>query len=199
MECQGDKCSELHRCASGGCTCLRLAALGVEIIETENIARRYRGWYDPETQSVVVRADLPWPKKHSTLAHELAHVELGDAHRPTWWGAVREDDMEADANELAARDLIPLWRLAGVLQDAQAAEDAAAQLDVDARMVRARLASLTAVERRFLDHATQPLARRRVTLERMPGRVVLADQETDQPATRLRDVQMTARRILADL
>lgn len=137
----------------------RLAALGVQIIEAP-IEKGYLGWYDQETRTVTVSAGMPWRKKRSTLAHELAHVELGHAMRPGWWGSLYEPAMEAEADELAARELIPLHQLADVLRTARDAEEAAARLDVDRHTVRVRVETLTAAERRYVEEVTHPHPRR---------------------------------------
>lgn len=88
-------------------------------------------WMDPAQRQA---------KRRCTLAHELAHIELGHTD-----GCTPREDRAAD--DLAARRLIPLDRLADALAWTESAEEAADELWVDEATLSARLASLTADER----------------------------------------------------
>lgn len=142
-----------QECGRGWCACVRLRSLGVQVVEAD-IAER--GWYDAERRTVVVRRGLSRPARRSTLAHELVHVEAGDALRPGWWSKVHEPVIEARADELASRNLIPLGSLIHVLVEALDEDEAADMLEVDVDMVRARLRSLTDAERWHLEQVTRP-------------------------------------------
>lgn len=138
---------------SGGdrCACQRLRRLGVEISEAPT-PEGILGYYDPDSRRVVVRPGLSWRSRRSTIAHELAHVEMGDSTEPTWWSQQNSDRIEDAADEIAARDLLPsLSALAAVLAWALDVEQVADAMGVDADTVRARMRTLTDNERRYID------------------------------------------------
>lgn len=86
-------------------------------------------------------------QRRSTLAHELAHVEL--RHGPG--GTAGE---ERDASELAARWLVPLDRLVDAARWARSVGELADELWVDVDTVETRLAILTDEERAELARAS---------------------------------------------
>lgn len=140
-------------CDGGWCACLRLRSLGVRIVEADI---EERGWYDAAEHRVVIRAGLSWAARRSTLAHELVHVEARDELRPGWWSDVHESAIEARADEIAARNLIRLGDLIDALRDYTDHESAAAALNVDVDMLKARLRSLTDAERWHVEQVTRP-------------------------------------------
>lgn len=79
-------------------------------------------------------------ERRSTLAHELAHIELG--HTGGCAGAE-----EAQARRLAARWLIDMDRLLDALAWSEELEEVAEELWVDLDTLYARLDGLTADER----------------------------------------------------
>lgn len=95
---------------------------------------RDRIWMDPRQRQA---------KRRSTLAHELAHLELGHVDGCT----ARED---AAADQLAARRLITLEALADAVAWARSIEEAADELWVDAATLRTRLDHLHPSERAHL-------------------------------------------------
>jgi Zn-dependent peptidase ImmA (M78 family) len=95
---------------------------------------RTRIWIDPRQHQA---------KRRCTLAHELAHIELGHTG-----GCTHREDRAAD--QIAARRLIPLDRLADALTWARSLEEAAEELWVDVAMLRARLDGLHPPEERYL-------------------------------------------------
>lgn len=94
-----------------------------------------RIWIDPDQDQATRRC---------TIAHELAHIELGHIG-----GCAPREDRDAD--ELAARRLIPLERLADTLAWTESAEEAADELWVDEATLAARIECLTDAERAALD------------------------------------------------
>lgn len=93
-----------------------------------------RIWMDPRQRQA---------KRRSTLAHELAHIELGHVG-----GCTPAQDVEAD--QLAARRLIPLDRLADALQWARCLDEAADELWVDRDTLSTRLRHLHPSERHYI-------------------------------------------------
>lgn len=79
-------------------------------------------------------------QRRSTLAHELAHLEL--RHGPG--GTPRE---ERDAGALAAMWLVPLDRLVDAARWARSLDELADELWVDVETVQIRLATLADAER----------------------------------------------------
>lgn len=91
-------------------------------------------WMDPRQRQA---------KRRCTMAHELAHIELG--HRG---GCSVRDDAAAD--QLAARRLIPLECLADALAWTDAPDEIADELWVDRATLEVRLAHLHPSERAYL-------------------------------------------------
>ena len=116
---------------------IRTADLGGIIPEVLSTARRVI--LIEERQSPAVR--------RSSLAHAIAHLDLGHHRTLAGWFENRE---EADADELAARRLIPLESLAHTLAWSRERFEVAAELDVDLIMLEVRENTLTRAERRRL-------------------------------------------------
>jgi hypothetical protein len=91
--------------------------------------------------------------RRSSLAHAIAHLDLGHGQTLPGWFENRE---EAEADALAARRLIPVEDLARALAWSRDRDDVAAELDVDRGMLAARERSMVRAERRTL---TRLLAR----------------------------------------
>lgn len=97
--------------------------------------------------------DLVWMHPHqgqaqrrSTMAHELAHIELEHTS-----GCNGLD--ESAATLLAARWLIPLPALIDALRWSRSVDEAAEELWVDVTTVRVRLLRLTAAEHQSITEA----------------------------------------------
>lgn len=90
-----------------------------------------RIWMSPDQYQV---------QRRCTIAHEVAHVELGHTE-----GCTSYD--ERAATELAARRLIPMERLLDGLRWTQEWEELADELWVDVDTLMARLDTLTDFER----------------------------------------------------
>lgn len=134
----------------GWCACARLRGLGVRVVERQTPAGEL-GYFDPDAREVIVRPGLPRAVRRATLAHEAAHVEVHDSNRDTWWAGMNARRAEECADEIAARHLLPLADLVDVLETATTVEAVAAELDVDAATVRARIATFTDAERRYVE------------------------------------------------
>lgn len=119
-------------------------------------------WHQPEDdpdpgftlfdeQVISLRANLTWEERRCTVLHECLHAERG----PTLVGVLAERE-ELRVRREAARLLLPSVQQVGeALAWAASAEEAAAELMVDADVLRDRLRWLLPAERRYL---TQRLA-----------------------------------------
>ena len=110
--------------------------------------RPLRGAWVPEERMVIIDESLLRADRNSTLAHEIAHIDLG--HRPSgipWLDRRQENDADA----LAARRLIAIEDLAGMLCWALGPDELADELGVTQRMVLVRVKGLTPEERQIID------------------------------------------------
>lgn len=146
---------ECERTCRGWCACERLRTLDVDVIEAPTPPGEL-AYFDPDTRSVVLRPGLSRPVRRATLAHEVAHVEVHDSTEATWWSETDARHVEDCADEIAARQLLPLAELVDVLEWARSVEDVAAQLEVDAATVRCRIATLTPAEQRYVERRMMP-------------------------------------------
>lgn len=92
---------------------------------------------------ILMHPDQSQVQRRCTLAHELAHIELGHIN-----GATPRE--EAAAREHAARRMISLERLMDALRWAESMEEVADELWVDHQMLIDRLDTLTDDERQAL-------------------------------------------------
>jgi predicted transcriptional regulator len=148
-----------ERPCRGWCACDRLRSLGVDVVEAPTPPGEL-AYFDPDARRVVLRPGLPRAVRRATLAHEVAHVEVQDSTERTWWSEVDARHVEDCADEIAARQLLPLGELVDVLAAAATVDAVAAELDVDAATVRCRIATLTHAERRYVDRRMMPLQQR---------------------------------------
>ncbi|MFL6171978.1 MAG: ImmA/IrrE family metallo-endopeptidase [Marmoricola sp.] len=86
-------------------------------------------------------------QRRSSLAHALAHLDLGHAETPNGWFEQRE---EVEAEDLAGRRLIPLTALARALSWSREPDEVARELGVDTSMLALRQSRMQADERRRL-------------------------------------------------
>src|SRR5690349_9632705 len=91
---------------------------------------------------IVMRPGMSQAQRRSTIAHELAHIELGHVNGCT----SRE---ESQAAQLAARRLIPVEQLADALLWSHDLEVVAEALWVDVGTLRTRAAHLHPSERNY--------------------------------------------------
>lgn len=119
---------------------------------TWTVAEADLGGVIPEVLSVrrrvilVERASSPAVRRCS-LAHAIAHLDLGHGAVASGWFEARE---EAAADALAAARLIPLPALSAALAWSRDRAAIAAELEVDAQMLSARERGLSDRERRQL-------------------------------------------------
>lgn len=116
---------------------IRTADLGGVIPEVMSRSRRVI--LIEHRQSAAVR--------RCSLAHAIAHLDLGHHETIAGWFENRE---ESDADDLASRRLIPLEALAAALAWSRVRHEVAAELDVDFAMLGARERCLLPAERRRL-------------------------------------------------
>ena len=98
-------------------------------------------------KTILIDAGSSWPEKRCSLAHAVAHLDLDHPAAAT---ATFERWMEAEANGLAARRLIPLEALADVLCWTRYTTEIAAELQVDLHTLEVRRRRLHAAERGYL-------------------------------------------------
>lgn len=109
-------------------------------------------YWEPDERVILIDRRLGQAARRSKLAHELAHIEAGDFCCTVGPDADRLNGrQERKANEIAARRLITLCDLADALIWALDPREVAEVLHVDASTVRARIRSLTAAEKQFIE------------------------------------------------
>ncbi|WP_183407210.1 ImmA/IrrE family metallo-endopeptidase [Nocardioides marmorisolisilvae] len=96
---------------------------------------------------ILLERDHPPAQRRSSLAHALAHLDLGHAETPSGWFEQRE---EVEAEDLAARRLIPLPALARALAWSREPDEVARELGVDDAMLTLRQSRMATDERRRL-------------------------------------------------
>lgn len=101
-------------------------------------------------KTILIDSGSSWPEKRCSLAHAVAHLDLGHQAAGT---NTFERWMEAQANGLAARRLITLEQLADVLCWTRHMTEIAAELHVDLATLEVRRRHLHASERGFLQRA----------------------------------------------
>jgi hypothetical protein len=101
----------------------------------------------PARRVILLERTLDRAARRSSLAHAVAHLDLGHHRTLAGWFENRE---EAAADELAARRLIPIDDLGRVLAWTDDRVEAAAELDVDLAMLAVRERRLAPPERRRL-------------------------------------------------
>lgn len=99
----------------------------------------------PVRRVILLDRTLTPPAYRCSLAHAIAHIDLGHTHPVSGFYENRE---EAAANELASRRLISLEDYATALSWSRDPTEMAAELFVDEATLRSRKASLTTADRR---------------------------------------------------
>jgi Zn-dependent peptidase ImmA (M78 family) len=97
---------------------------------------------------ILIESQDTWPAKRCSLAHAVAHLDLG--HQATT-GGVFDRRQEDHANQLAARRLIGIEDLAAVLSWTRFITEVAAELEVDIRTLNIRQVHLHPSERALLE------------------------------------------------
>lgn len=127
--------------------CARARVLGVQIIERK-LEGSVFGYYDAATHTITIDPRLSQAQRRSTLAHELVHAERRDKGCSSAWHEIRQ---ERRVEEVAARLLIRLDRLADALAWAHGELEVAEELSVDVPMVRARIEHLSPAEVEYIE------------------------------------------------
>jgi hypothetical protein len=116
---------------------IRTADLGGVIPEVMSRSRRV----------ILIEGRQNAAVRRCSLAHAIAHLDLGHHETLAGWFENRE---EADADDLAARRLITLEELGRALAWTRVRHEVAAELDVDLTMLAVREQGLDSSERRRL-------------------------------------------------
>lgn len=101
----------------------------------------------PVRHVILLDQTLGLPDRRCSLAHAIAHIDLGHTHPVSGYYENRE---EAAANALAARRLIPLPAYAEALSWTREPAEVAAELVVDRSTLAVREAGLTRSDRKAL-------------------------------------------------
>lgn len=81
---------------------------------------------------ILINSGLTWVEKRCSLAHAVAHLDLGHHEIP---GGLFTDHQERDANLLAAGRLVPVESFVEVCTWTQSPAEIAEELDVDRAML----------------------------------------------------------------
>lgn len=103
---------------------------------------------------ILINSAHTWAAKRSSLAHAVAHLDLGHADTASSSFEKRE---EREADQLAARRLITLDALAEVLCWTRDYEEIAEELVVDVTMLKVREKHLHVAERHYLRRLVRPM------------------------------------------
>ena len=110
-----------------------------------------RAWWSPAHQVILMAKGLTQRARRTALAHELAHIDLGHAGCHDYPDADRQDQrIHSEADQLAARRLIPLDRLVYALKWSRDLEEVADELWVEPHVVVTRLDHLHPAERHLI-------------------------------------------------
>lgn len=107
-----------------------------------------RAAWVPDADIIIIDRRLTRTEGRSTLAHEIAHIDLG--HLPTDLGHFGARQ-EKEAAALAARRLIPITRLAEALLWCRDDHELAEELNVDQQVLMDRRAILTPSESAYIE------------------------------------------------
>lgn len=107
-----------------------------------------RGWWVPEERVILLDSRLSRRGRRCVLAHELVHVRRGDEACGI---GVFDQRQERDADEAAARWLVPLERLAVAELWGRSRWEVADELDVEVDVLATRVAVLLPAEREYLN------------------------------------------------
>lgn len=108
------------------------------------------GWWDPDSKTIWLANGQTRAERRCTLAHELEHISRGDEN-VTAVSSVLATRQEIAASMRAARRLIPIEDLIGVLLWSKNEQELAEELNVDEDTMRIRLLTLTPAEHALID------------------------------------------------
>jgi Zn-dependent peptidase ImmA (M78 family) len=128
----------------------------LETIEYALLPVGVAGYWDRESDVIVINALLTPRSRRATIEHERIHRERGDEKCLNSWADKKQ---ELAVEREAARRLIPLGAIIDGLRWSLDHRELAELWDVDVHMVCTRMESLTAEEKthigRFLDSEEQ--------------------------------------------
>jgi Zn-dependent peptidase ImmA (M78 family) len=108
------------------------------------------------SEGVILLSDrMDRAERNTTLAHEIAHIDLGHRSTGRRWFDQRQ---ERDADRLAATRLVGLDELAVTLAWALCPEEVAAALEVTVAVVRRRIRALTDLEKAYISERLERAA-----------------------------------------
>ena len=107
--------------------------------------------YYPDDEAVLMRTGLDQVTRRCSIAHELAHRELGHRRCKSRFTHARQ---EREAEFYAARMMVDIEALVVVMPWATCLEEAAEELWVDVPMLEARLSRLSVDEQAALNGAS---------------------------------------------
>ena len=116
-------------------------------IEWADIAPLHGAWM-PTERVILIEQSLPCAERRAALAHELAHLDVGDRATADCWFSQRQ---ESAADRLAAWRLIPIMDLAAVLRWCHDPREASDELDVPLSVLLLRAAGLHPAERGLVE------------------------------------------------
>lgn len=131
-----------------------------------DVARRYPDWVVadadlgglvaevlcPARRVILIDPSLGPAVARCSLAHAIAHLDLGHTHPAR---GHFENRQEIAANDLAAQRLIPLDAYADALSWTRDPDELAAELAVDGATLRSREAGFSPAERRLVRRRTR--------------------------------------------
>lgn len=122
------------------------------------IRHRHLGGNIPEVlcrrrKVILINNAHTWAAKRSSLAHAVAHLDLGHEQAAGYF----EKREEADADQMAARRLITLDDLAEALCWTREYAEIAEELVVDVTMLKVRERHLHVAERHYLRRQVRPM------------------------------------------
>jgi Zn-dependent peptidase ImmA (M78 family) len=125
--------------------------MGDVIVHRDDLEHAQAYW-EPEHRVILLDRRLDQRERRSCLAHELAHLELGDVALEAGPDAARQGRrQESAADQLAASRLITLDALADALVWCLGADEVAEELHVTPWAVTARLRSLDEDEKAYIE------------------------------------------------
>lgn len=102
----------------------------------------------PAQGVILVDEHISRAERRCALAHEIAHMDTGDMPTGLCWFAARQETL---ADKLAARRLIDVRDLAGVLRWCRDPREVAAELEVTLTVLAMRDAHMHPAERGLID------------------------------------------------
>lgn len=103
----------------------------------------------PDRRVILLERGHSAAERRCSLAHAVAHIDLGHTAAVGWWS----ERQEAAADRLAARRLMPIYPLTDAVVWSESREELADVLGVDLHMLEVRARSLHPAERALIARA----------------------------------------------